>query len=82
MVPARPNIWQGLDELAAFEVLASLVDQSLVLAEPDGDALRYRMLESTQAYAREKPAAAGEYSGSVTRHLHHLRDLFAAAVTR
>jgi predicted ATPase len=73
---------ETLDELDVFEVLASLVDQSLVLAEPDGDALRYRMLESTQAYAREKLAAEGEYSVSVTRHLYHLRDLFAAAMTR
>jgi len=73
---------ESRDELDVFDVLASLVDQSLVLAEPDGDALRYRMLESTQAYAREKLAAAGEYSVSVTRHLYYLRDLFAGAMTR
>jgi tetratricopeptide (TPR) repeat protein len=72
----------NLDEFDVFDVLASLVDQSLVLTEPNGDALRYHMLESTQAYTREKLAEAGEYSVCVTRHLYYLRDLFAAAMTR
>ena len=51
---------EELDELAVFDVLASLVDKSLVLAEPQGDAPRYRLLESTRAYASEKLAAAGD----------------------
>ena len=45
---------EDLDELDVFDVLASLVDKSLVLAEPQGDAVRYRLLESTRAYALEK----------------------------
>ena len=65
-----------LDELDLFDVLASLVDKSLVLAEPAGDALRYRMLESTRAYAREKLDAAGESHDGALRHLRHLRDRF------
>ena len=65
-----------LDELDLFDVLASLVDKSLVLAEPAGDALRYRMLESTRAYAREKLDAAAESHGSALRHLRYLRDRF------
>ena len=65
-----------LDELDLFDVLASLVDKSLVLAEPAGDALRYRMLESTRAYAREKLDASGESHDRALRHLRHLRDRF------
>jgi predicted ATPase/class 3 adenylate cyclase len=65
-----------LDELDLFDVLASLVDKSLVLAEPDGDALRYRMLESTRAYAREKLDAAAESHDRALRHLRHLRHRF------
>ena len=65
-----------LDELDLFDVLASLVDKSLVLAEPAGDALRYRMLESTRAYAREKLDAAGESHDGALRHLRHLHDRF------
>lgn len=72
----------ALDELDVVDLLASLVDKSLVLAEPDGDALRYRMLESTRAYAREKLEAAGERSEALTRHLHFIRDLFVAASAR
>ncbi|MBD5657312.1 MAG: protein kinase, partial [Candidatus Eremiobacteraeota bacterium] len=44
----------ALDEEAVFAVITSLVDKSLLLAEPVGDAMRYRMLESTSAYARER----------------------------
>jgi len=65
-----------LDELDLFDVLASLVDKSLVLAEPAGDALRYRMLESTRAYAREKLDASAESQKRALRHLHHLRERF------
>ena len=65
-----------LDELDLFDVLASLVDKSLVLAEPAGEALRYRMLESTRAYAREKLDGAGESHDSALRHLGHLYDRF------
>jgi len=66
-----------LDELDVFELLASLVDKSLVLAEPAGDALRYRLLESTRAYALEKLDASGERALLEIRHLRYLRDRFA-----
>jgi predicted ATPase len=66
-----------LDELDLFDVLASLVDKSLVLAEPHGDALRYRLLESTRAYASEKLEDAGESDLVAGRHLRYLRDRFA-----
>jgi predicted ATPase len=66
-----------LDELDVFDVLASLVDKSLVVAEPHGNALRYRLLESTRAYAVEKLAAAGERELLANRHLRYLRDRFA-----
>ncbi len=66
-----------LDELDVFDVLASLVDKSLVLAEPQGDALRYGLLESTRAYAVEKLDGAGERDATAGRHLHYLRDRFA-----
>jgi len=65
-----------LDELDVFDILASLVDKSLVLAEPLGDAVRYRLLESTRAYAAEKLDAASERDLLATRHLRHLRDRF------
>ncbi len=68
---------EDLDELDVFDVLASLVDKSLVLAEPHGEAVRYRLLESTRAYACEKLDAAGERDLVAGRHLRYLRDRFA-----
>jgi predicted ATPase/class 3 adenylate cyclase len=65
-----------VDELDVFDVLASLVDKSLVLAEPHGDAPRYRLLESTRAYASEKLDDAGERDLVAGGHLRYLRDHF------
>ena len=67
---------ETLDEFEVFDVLASLVEKSLVLAEPDGDALRYRLLESTRAYASERLAEAGERDRLAGRHLRYFRDRF------
>jgi predicted ATPase/class 3 adenylate cyclase len=71
-----------LDDSSVFDALASLVDKSLVLAEPDRDAVRYRLLESTREYAREKLDAAGERASRALRHLRYLRDHFAEAGQR
>ncbi|HEY1883202.1 MAG TPA: NB-ARC domain-containing protein [Candidatus Cybelea sp.] len=68
-----------VDYAGVFDALASLVDKSLVAADDDGGARRYRMLESTKAYLREKLEAAGELATSSQKHLQYLRDLFAAA---
>ncbi|MDQ2908848.1 MAG: hypothetical protein M3R44_05780 [Candidatus Eremiobacteraeota bacterium] len=51
---------ETLDEFEIFDVLASLVDKSLIVAEFAGETTRYRLLESTRAYARDKLVAAGE----------------------
>ena len=68
---------ENLDEFDVLDVIASLVDKSLVLAEPGGDALRYRLLESTRAYAAEKLAEAAEREVLANKHLRYFRDLFA-----
>jgi predicted ATPase/class 3 adenylate cyclase len=66
-----------IDELEVVDLLESLVDKSLVLAEAEGDAQRYRLLESTRAYALEKLDAAGEHAVVAARHLHALRTRFS-----
>ncbi len=65
----------GGDELETLDVLASLVDKSLVVADPAGDC-RYRMLESTRQYAREKLVEHGELE---TTALAHARAFLALA---
>ncbi len=71
-----------LDEFHVFDMLASLVDKSLVLAEPQGGVVRYRLLESTRAYASEKLDSAGERTLVTSCHLRYLRDRFAELFTQ
>ncbi len=68
---------QDLDELDVFDLLASLVDKSLALAEPLAEVPRYQLLESTRAYTSEKLDDAGERDLIAGRHLRYLRDRFA-----
>ncbi|MEW2353702.1 BTAD domain-containing putative transcriptional regulator [Spirillospora sp. NPDC029432] len=57
----------GLD---VVEVLASLVDRSLVAVSHDGEP-RYRLLESVAAYGLERLREAGEESAIRERHARH-----------
>jgi predicted ATPase/transcriptional regulator with XRE-family HTH domain len=66
----------GLGELDTLDLLGSLVDKSFVVAEPAGDARRYRLLESTRLYAREKLQNAGDWDECARRHLRYLRTVF------
>jgi predicted ATPase/class 3 adenylate cyclase len=63
----------GLGGVAAGDVadlLGSLVDKSLVLAEPAGDALRYRLLETIRQFAAERLADAGEAEAAAVAAAH------------
>ena len=55
----------------ALELLGALVDRSLVLAEPDGQAMRYRLLEVLRQYGQARLAEAGEESQARRRHAGH-----------
>ena len=59
---------------ATVAELEALVDQSLVLAEPHGRDMRYRLLETVREYGLERLAKAGEEDTLRGRH----RDWFAA----
>jgi predicted ATPase/class 3 adenylate cyclase len=56
------------DEIVVLDLLSSLVDKSLVQAEEVGGATRYRLLESTRQYAREKLNDAGEEDAVARAH--------------
>lgn len=66
---------ETLDEVELFDVLASLVDKSLVVAELSGETTRYRLLESTRAYAVEKLEEAGESANLAQRRFTYLHGL-------
>ena len=56
-----------LDEWAVIDHLSALVDKSVVVAEA-GDPPRYRLLESSRAFALEQLATAGETADTSKRH--------------
>ena len=59
--------------------VASLVDKSLVVADPSGETLRYSLLETTRTYALQKLAEAGEADPHRRRHAEHTRAAFDRA---
>jgi predicted ATPase/DNA-binding winged helix-turn-helix (wHTH) protein len=63
------------DEWAVLDHLGALVDKSLVNIEPGGTP-RYRMLETTRAYALERLAARGATSVAMRRHAEVMLELF------
>jgi predicted ATPase/class 3 adenylate cyclase len=58
----------AIDEIAVLDLLSSLVDKSLVQAETVDGGTRYRLLESTRQYAREKLVDRGEYEATAYAH--------------
>jgi predicted ATPase/class 3 adenylate cyclase len=60
-----------LDGIDMFEVLASLVDKSMVIADRGIDGTRYRLLETLRQFAAERIADAGDVEELRERHLRH-----------
>ena len=63
----------------AIDVLSRLVAASLVVADRVGVDVRYRLLETTRAYALEKLARANESSALRRRHGEFFRAMFERA---
>jgi predicted ATPase/class 3 adenylate cyclase len=68
----------GVDEWPMLDLLASLVDKSLVIVEVGDCDQRYRLLEPIREYAREKLGEAGELMETRRRHALALASLAAA----
>jgi predicted ATPase/DNA-binding winged helix-turn-helix (wHTH) protein len=63
----------------AIDRLADLVTKSLVVADVSGTKPRFRLLDTTRAYAIEKLGASGERERIARRHAEYYRDLFERA---
>jgi predicted ATPase/DNA-binding winged helix-turn-helix (wHTH) protein len=63
----------------AVESLASLVAKSLVTIEYHGAVGRYRLLDTTRAYATEKLRESGEREPRARCHAEYYRDVFEQA---
>ncbi len=90
----RLSVFAGGFELAASEeicgaeplmpedvldLLTSLVDKSLVMADQSDDSSRYRTLETIRDYAREKLVQRGELAPMAVRHCDHFLTMAKAA---
>jgi predicted ATPase len=60
-----------LDAGGLFDVLARLVDKSVLLAEENPDGMRYRMLDTVRGYGREWLRACGDEELLRRRHREH-----------
>jgi len=63
----------------AVDSVASLVDKSLLSTNVTGTIVRYRLLETTRAYAREKLLEIAEVNHFARRHAEFYRKLFEHA---
>ena len=70
----------ALDEVPAADLtdaIGNLVAKSLIVMEMYDEATRYRLLETTRAYALQKLAESGETKPATRRHAEFYRNLFA-----
>jgi non-specific serine/threonine protein kinase len=65
----------GIQTYAVLDLLAQLVGKSLVLAEEQRGAVRYRLLETIRQYAADKLQEAGEMERTRERHLRYFLGL-------
>ena len=61
-----------VEEGEVLDLLTALVDKSLVVTEVQGQAVRYRLLETVRQYARDRLVESGESDNVFQRH----RDFF------
>jgi tetratricopeptide (TPR) repeat protein len=70
---------EGIDPYAVIDWLSQLVERSLVVADTSEAGGRYRLLETTRAYALEKLTEFGEVDATQRRHAQYFRNMFENA---
>jgi predicted ATPase/class 3 adenylate cyclase len=63
-----------IESRCSFELLAGLVDRSLVVAQRDAPTTRYRLLETIREYGEERLADHGETEALRARHAQYYTD--------
>jgi len=66
-----------IDEWLVLDLLGHLIDKSLVIVDGEPEP-RYRLLETTRAFALEQLGATGESDATLRRHALVMRELMAA----
>ena len=62
------------------DALGQLVAKSLVSARPEGGSTRYRLLDTTRAYAVQKLVDCGEALGTARRHAGYVQQVLETAM--
>ncbi len=65
----------GVETADVLDLLARLVDKSLVVMEPRGGEARYHLLETVRQYGRDRLRDSGELRAVFRRHRDWYRDL-------
>lgn len=66
---------ENLESARILELLAHLVDKSLVMVEDQGAQVRYRFLETIRQYAGDKLLISGERERLLNRHFYFFLEL-------
>ncbi|HEY6104233.1 MAG TPA: tetratricopeptide repeat protein, partial [bacterium] len=61
---------ESVDSGDVLDLLATLVDKSLVIAEESGSDIRYRVLETIREYGRDRLQESAEAAAAHGKHLH------------
>jgi predicted ATPase len=64
---------ETLDRSTVFAAVDSLVAKSMVMTDPVGTTMRYRLLDTTRAYALEIRTDVAERTGTALRHAAYYR---------
>jgi predicted ATPase len=68
---------ERIDPWLVLDLMGHLIDKSLVIADGEAEP-RYRLLETTRAFALERLASAGESEAMLRRHARVMCELMAA----
>jgi tetratricopeptide (TPR) repeat protein len=68
-------VGEGLQAEAMLDLLAQLLDKSLLVTEQQAETTRYRLLETIREYARNRLAESGEEERLCAAHLHYFTSL-------
>ena len=70
---------ERLTDADVVDLLAALVEKSLIVVEIEGEERRYRLLESTRQFAAERLDEAGEREDAAARHCRYFAAVALAA---
>ena len=65
---------QGISEAEAVEAISNLLSKSLIATSPAERRLRYRLLDTTRAFAGDKLLESGEAARAARAHAAYFRD--------